>query len=99
MKIQAGQALKKRMTNHDDLAYEHQPVLPAAPASRGMYDAPVLDEAVTALMIVAGVSARWAINYWQINDKAGHRHSVHATATFEDWHHALQVLATCKIVK
>jgi hypothetical protein len=68
-------------------------VLPATPASVGPYEQPMLDESITALLIMSGCSAMWAINFWVVTDKKGNRVHLAKHQTFDEWHAALKYLA------
>ena len=97
-KIQAGRktTLFEVMKDNADLTPMGNPdasvVLPATPASKGT-DIPVLDEWVTALLIMRGIKARWVMNYWLVSNKAGAESGISRNYTFDEVNSVLIDLA------
>lgn len=46
---------------------------------------PELPPEITALLVMAGLQARWSINFWLLVDKHGRRGHVSARGDFEEW--------------
>jgi len=98
-KISAGRktTLFETMKNNTDLSGRDinpdAPVVMApAPASLGT-DVPVLEDWVTALLIMHGVKARWVINYWLVSNKAGAESGISRNYTFDEVQSVLKDMA------
>jgi hypothetical protein len=90
-------SLFETMQNNNDLASsainpDAPVVLQPAPASLGT-DVPVLEEWVTALLIMHGVKARWVINYWLVSNKAGAESGISRNYTFDEVQSVLKDMA------
>lgn len=97
-KIKSGtiKTLAEVMAQNTDLAPQanwNRAVVGDPTASSLGSDAPVLDEPITALLIMAGAEARWAFNYWLITNRAGKRSGVSAAGDFEEWRTVLNDMA------
>ncbi len=88
--------LKEVMAGNDDLAVSVPPpdvsdIVSVARVSGS--GAPVLDEWVTALLIMHGVKARWVINYWLVSNKAGAESGISKNYTFDEVQSVLKDMA------
>ena len=68
-------------------------VLPATPASVDAFAQPPLHEGITALLIMNGCTAKWAVNFWLVTNRAGARAHVSGRGDFEEWLAATKDLA------
>ncbi len=75
----------------------NEPVVGAPTAVGRDNEAPVLQEAITALLIMAGAQARWNGNYWLVVDRHGHRSGASANADFAEWQSVLAKLASKRV--
>jgi hypothetical protein len=99
-KIQAGRktTLLDTMRDNTDLASatvwnSDQPtVLEPTPASRGK-DIPVLEDWVTALLIMNGVKARWVLNYWLVSNAQGAESGLSPRPSFDEVQSVLKNMA------
>ena len=72
--------------------YNRPVIEPATPASTDKYAQPPLDDSITALMIMAGCTAKWCVNFWRLESKAGARAHVSARNNFEEWQDAIKTV-------
>lgn len=98
-KIQAGRktTLFETMKNNSDLSSsainpDQDVVMAPAPASLGT-EVPVLEDWVTALLIMHGVKARWVMNYWLVSNRAGAESGISRNHTFDEVNFVLNDLA------
>lgn len=68
-------------------------MLPATPASQDEFAQPPLHEGLVALMIIHGLSAKWAVNFWLVTNKAGARAHVSRREDWDEWQAAVKSLA------
>lgn len=98
-KISGGRktTLFETMKGNSDLASTiinpDAPVVLQPSASSAGTDIPVLEEWVTALLIMHGVKARWVFNYWLVSNKAGAESGISAKYTFDEVQSVLRDLA------
>jgi hypothetical protein len=97
-KIKAGKksTLVDVMADNSDLtlaAIINQPLVgEPTMASRGS-EAPELDDAITALLVMSGAQARWNWNFWLVTDKNHKRGHVAQDGGFDEWRRVLNDMA------
>ncbi len=69
-------------------------VLPATPASTGQFAQPQLHEELEALMIMEGLTGRWCVNYWRLENKYGAIAHVSGKNDWDEWQNAIEHLKT-----
>jgi len=69
-------------------------VLPATPASTDKFAQPPLHEGITALLIMNGCTAKWAVNFWLVTNKTGQRAHVSRREDWDEWQDAVKTLAS-----
>ena len=74
-------------------------VLPATPASVDKFAAPELHEGITALMIMNGCQAKWAVNFWRVSNRAGALTHVSGKNDFDEWNDAIKSLASRTVTR
>jgi hypothetical protein len=98
-KISKGRKTSLFETMRDNTDLSSSAINPDAPvvmapacASLGT-EVPVLEDWVTALLIMHGVKARWVINYWLVSNKAGAESGISRNYTFDEVQSVLKDMA------
>jgi hypothetical protein len=91
--------LKEIMTGNDDLSVSEvrvpldvSDIVSVSSVSSGT-NVPVLEDWVTALLIMHGIKARWVINYWLVSNKAGAESGISRNYTFDEVQSVLKDMA------
>lgn len=81
--------LFETMNNNSDLSSTainpDAPVVTAPTQSSLGSDIPMLREWETAFMIMNGLKARWAFNYWQVSNREGAESGIPKNAELHHW--------------
>ena len=88
-KIKTGTGLTRAMQSDNALSEKNWNQEVVHEALRPLNTPEKLDDAITALLIMAGAQARFVLNRWVLTNSKGKRTAVHETGTFADWHAAL----------
>lgn len=89
-KIKVGSAITKAMQNDNALSERNWNSSVVAEPIRPMGEPEKLDDAITALLIMAGAQCKLVHNRWVLTNKKGKRSAVALGGTFDDWRLALE---------
>jgi hypothetical protein len=89
-KISVGQSLTKAMQGDNALSERNWNTSVVAEPVRPMGEPDKLDDAITALLIMAGATCKLVHNRYVLTNKKGKRSAVALGGSFEDWRLALE---------